>query len=141
MEDIIDRFASSFSKLFQSHTEYKLKKLAEMNFDHLSFSQLKYLNAIYEMKGPTLSQVADYFTISRPAVTFAIEKLINMDIVSKERSDQDKRIFILKLTDEGRKIIKIYQDAHYHFLNIVKSRLNEEEFKMLVALLEKAGKV
>lgn len=134
-----DRFGKVFSTLFKTHTEYKLKKLADMGLENMSLSQFKYLEAIHDLNSPSFSAIAEYFNISKPAVTFAIEKLIKLNLVDKNQSTSDRRMFTISLTERGNEIIAIYLDANSHFQKIVKEKLSNEEYEMLINLLEKAA--
>lgn len=134
-----NRFGKVFTTLFKAHTEYKLRKLAEMGLENMSLSQFKYLEAIHELNSPSFSAIAEYFGISKPAVTFAVEKLIKLGLVCKNQSASDRRMFTISLTAKGEEIIEVYLDANSHFQKVVSDKLSGEEFQTLVTLLEKAA--
>ncbi len=139
MNSQTDRFSQVFTSIFKAHTEYKLKKLAEMGLENLSLSQFKYLEAIHELDTPSFSKIAEHFNISKPAVTFAVEKLINLEMVKKVQSSSDRRVFIIILTPKGEEIVAVYLDANAHFQKMVKDKLSDSEYNTLLNLLEKAA--
>lgn len=48
----------------------------------------------------TISDLADYMRLSRPAVTQKVNELVKKGLVIKTQSEQDKRVFYLSLSDK-----------------------------------------
>ena len=70
----------------------------------LTISQFQYIDAIYELEKPTITEVADKLSIAKASVSTGINKLIKRGYVTKTQSYQNKRIFYLGLTARGEQL-------------------------------------
>lgn len=73
----------------------------EINFDRITKIQFKYLKAIKNFEKTTLTELADKFNISKPSMNEVIVKFEKSGLIHREKSNQDKRITVITLTDIG----------------------------------------
>lgn len=111
----------------------------EINFNQIKGIRFKYLKEIYKRKEVTLTELADHFSISKPTVNEVITHLVSNGIVTKRKSEKDKRINYLSLTEIGEVLAST---------NILESRravekmfdtLSEDEIQFLVRIFNKFG--
>lgn len=125
-EDIHQRFMDNFDK------SNKLKKDKK-----ISNSEENYLGIIFNLKRITLSKFAEQAKITKPAATQIINKYIDKGYVTKNVSNEDKRVCYIELTEN----IKKYFEESYKKLNIFYNEclnfLTEDELKKLNSLLLK----
>ncbi|MBB2183419.1 MarR family transcriptional regulator [Lachnospiraceae bacterium MD1] len=122
--------------------------LTEEEANKFSNNDYYYLLVIQSLQKPNFSQIAEKLSITKPAVSVIIRKLISMDLVSKSQSIEDKRIYYVELTDKGRRILQ-GDNAIYKWVvdNIADIAANQEElqvveriFNELVKRLENKGR-
>ncbi len=79
---------------------------------------------INSLQKPNFSQIAERLTLTKPAVSAIIRKLININLVEKFQSNEDKRIYHVELTEKGRSILSgdmaVYKWVTDTLKNIVK---------------------
>ncbi|BBG23778.1 Transcriptional regulator SlyA [Sulfuracidifex tepidarius] len=85
----------------------------------------------------TPAKIANVLGVSRSAMTYAIDRLEEMGLVMRTRSEEDRRVIQLELTEKGKKTLmraqKIYNDITREKLNI----LSEKEVNSLMDILQK----
>ena len=114
----------------------KIKEGDEM----LSSSEYLCLECIYLMGKPTITEFANFLDISAPNATYKVKQLIKKGFILKEKSEKDKREFLLAPTE---KFFQLYhQKEESAVVEDVKSNLDKKEskrFDKILRLLE--GKV
>jgi DNA-binding MarR family transcriptional regulator len=70
----------------------------------VSYHSMLYLNLIRGTKDCTASKLAEMLRISKPGVTAMLGELAKSRLIEKIRSEDDLRVFYLKITPEGERI-------------------------------------
>jgi len=131
---------------FINTLDLSLKKLlAEVGdasgVSKLTIHQFQYIDAIYELGEPAITEIADRLHITKASVTTGVQKLINMGYVLKTQSSQDKRVFHVSLTEAGEKLIKAKYQALKEYGEFIEAALSKEEASQFEATLVKLVKV
>ncbi|MCR1897598.1 MarR family transcriptional regulator [Irregularibacter muris] len=88
--------------------------------EDISINQFYILEYLNRNKKTSTTELANVLKISQPAVTQFINKLVQLEYISKNNHPEDKRRTIFALTQGGQKKIKILQD---HQVSIIKNRI------------------
>jgi len=131
---------------FVNTLDLSLKKLQQevgdsSGFSKLTINQFQYIDAIYELGEPTLTEIADRLNITKASVTTGINKLINMGFVSKSQSNEDKRVYHVCLTATGVQMIKAKYQALKEYGEFISAALSEDEAQQFKATLTKIVKL
>ncbi len=95
--------------------------------ENLNSSEYFCLECIYLMDNPTITQFANFLDISAPNATYKVKQLIKKGYLSKQRSEKDKREFILVPT---QKFLDYYDSKEESVLvNDLKKSLDKKESK------------
>ena len=100
-------------------------------------SQLFYMEAVYHLGNPTLSELAAHLKISKASPTVVVQKLIEKGLVAKVRSEADQRVFHVRLSGRGRQLIEAEVNALADFAERIKQSLSKEEIKRLSRIFQK----
>lgn len=107
----------------------------------LSVLQLFLLKFVQNKEPCTPSDIAAEFGITLGAVTGLVDRLHRLKLVSRSRSEEDRRIVLIRLTTEGLKIVTVFVEYRKEkFLSILES-MGEEELHDLIGLLTKTSGV
>ena len=109
----------------------------ESGFTDLTTTQMYYIEVIYKLHNPTISELAGALKLSKPTVTIGIDRLIDKGYVKRVQSDEDKRSAHLHLTDKGVAFNNVHIYSHRKFAEMVEGALSKEEITQLETLLEK----
>jgi len=124
-------------KLSQSMERFETQTFKNSSLSNLTSTQVFYLDAIFQLKNPNLSELASYLNVSKPTVTFAINKMESQGYVKKTQSNEDRRFFSLHLTSKGNKLAKVHDAIHKSYATVFKKVLDINELKTLETLLGK----
>ena len=127
-------------KLSQSMERYETEAFSNSPLSNLTPTQVHYLDAIFHLKDPKVSELASYLNVSKPTVTFALNKMEKQGFVSKTQSDEDRRFFSIHLTSKGKELAKLHDEIHKSYADFFKQVLDEKELKALETLLGKVLK-
>ena len=83
----------------------------------------------------TMSVVAKKLGITAGSLTTSVNSLVNKKYVTRQRSDEDRRVVFLKLTDKGKRAYEHHREYHSQMTEAVISRLDENEVPVLIKTL------
>jgi DNA-binding MarR family transcriptional regulator len=126
----IDTLDSSLKKFQVNHSD-------AAGFGSLTIHQLQYLETIYSLGIPTISQIAEALGFSRASVTAGVNKLVSMGYVVKKRSQEDRRVVHVHLTENALPLIAAKQETLTMYEGFIRSALSEQEFAQFTTILEK----
>ena len=127
---------------FINTLDISLKKLQEevgvrLGVSELTIHQFQYIDAIFQLEEPAISEVAEKLHITKASVTTGIHKLINLGYIQKTQSNQDKRVFHVSLTEAGSKLIRVKYQALKEYGDFLRAALTVDEARQFEATLTK----
>lgn len=108
-------------------------------------SYIHYLDVIetLEKQGVDVkvSDISDALDIPRPGVTRTVKEMETKGYLHKQTSDNDGRITYITVTDEGRKLSKIYNAQYFSRLLPLLEDILDEDAECTIRTIEKLYKV
>lgn len=105
----------------------------------LSFSQFMVLEALYSKGNLSIGEVREAILSSVGTISLVVKNLEKMGYVKRKTDENDKRVSILSLTDEGRAVIeKVIPENEAMIYDYMKD-LSGGEIETLLSLLKKLG--
>lgn len=108
-------------------------------------SYIHYLDVIetLEKQGVDVkvSNISDALDIPRPGVTRTVKEMETKGYLHKQTSDNDGRITYITVTDEGRKLSKIYNAQYFSRLLPLLEDISDEDAECTIRTIEKLYKV
>ena len=98
--------------LFIFHKNHKRYLNDELSKYGLNLIQALCILMIYEIDGLNQKDLSDGLYLSKGAITKAINKLENDGWVLREKSIEDKRYYVLKLTEKGENFIPVLNEIN-----------------------------
>lgn len=137
-EDIVLR---AHIELSRSLIKIRAKEIAWLADRDLTLPQFGILESLHHLGKLSVSQITK-LTLSTPGnMTVIVKNLQSKGLISALSSDEDRRIKILEITDEGTKIMETIFKHHVENLTSWYDKaLSEEEIKVLSVLLRKLEK-
>jgi len=106
----------------------------------LTISQFGVLESLYHIGPMNINEIISKTLSTSGNMTVVIRNLVKQGLVTKECDPEDRRAFIIKLTDAGRSKIKEIFPKHLDELDRVFSTLEMDEKKELLRLLKKLNR-
>lgn len=113
------------------------KILTKSSFSALTRKQMCYLEVVSNLNNPTSSELANELNLSKPSITAIVDKFEEMGFIRKVKSDEDRRVSHIHMTEAGKNIEKIHSKIHVRISDIFSSKLTESELRYLIGLLKK----
>jgi DNA-binding MarR family transcriptional regulator len=120
---------------FMAQTEEEAKE--KISNTGITQTQMHYIETIGELANPTVTELAKTLNITKPTVTVAIDRLVEKECVSKIRSDKDRRVAHLHLTDKGKELNQVHHLAHIVIARSFLENLTREEVDNFIKTVEK----
>lgn len=123
-------------KAYQSLIEVIKEDIKETDFD---FNEFTVLEVIYHKKRITVTDIKEKVLVASSSLTYILDKLEKKALITRTKSEIDKRIIYVELTDNGTKISDKVFPKHYDVLKEVFNVLSDSEKNTLTSLLKKVG--
>ncbi|HOE56026.1 MAG TPA: MarR family transcriptional regulator [Bacillota bacterium] len=125
LDNILETLIDNAKKLF-FHNDW-------INMD-LKFSKTEIFTMLLldRDKEVTMTELTEYINSPMSTATGIADRLVKSGYISRERSEADRRIVILTLTDAGLKFIKDFKDLIFSYLKLILDDLSQEEKQFLI---------
>jgi DNA-binding MarR family transcriptional regulator len=137
-ENLLLQIVNEFHKSIQ---KFKQQIVCDDSYNGLTLSHLYYIEAIYQLVQPTVSELASHLNVSKASASEAIKKLNQRNLLIKSQSGHDKRVFHVTLSDQAMKLIEAEKKAMDAFIDNIKNTLNSDEIRVLEEIFTKILKV
>ena len=99
--------------------------------------QLYYIELIDKNEGINISEISKTLELKKSTISIAINQLIDLEIVTKIQSNDDKRFYLLKLTSKGNDIMKLHNQVHQNTIKKIVDILNPKEVENFIKIVDK----
>lgn len=103
-----------------------------------SKNELYVMAFLYQHGEVHMSQIADYLEVPLNTVTGIITRMEKRELLSRERSDTDKRVVTVAMTERGQDQMQLILEQMRHYGQAVLQALTAEEFQVLMKLADRA---
>ncbi len=114
-------------RLFADVLDIEGKCLGIGEFSDLSITEMHIINNIGVDKERNMSNTAKDLRITSGTLTTAIDNLIKKGYVERRRSEHDRRVVMIKLTEKGVAAYKSHEDFHKDLVSSALMQLDENE--------------
>ena len=116
--------------------ELEEKAIITEEFKDLTNNDMHVIEAIGVGDGNNMSSIAKKLNITVGSLTTAMNSLVNKKYVERRRSEEDRRVVFVKLTDRGVKAYRHHEDYHRQMTQAILDKLDEAEIPVLVKTLD-----
>ena len=116
--------------------ELEEKAIITEEFKDLTNNDMHVIEAIGLGDGNNMSSIAKKLNITVGTLTTAINNLVRKKYVERYRSDEDRRVVIIKLTDKGIHAYHHHADYHHQMTQAILDKLTEDEIPVLMKTLD-----
>jgi len=106
----------------------------------LTAPQFGILEALYHLGPRSLGDLAEKLLVTGGNITYVMDRLEAQGLVVRERSGEDRRVVVARLTEEGAACIRDAFPGHAAFIHELTEGLSVEEQDALRPLLKKWGR-
>ncbi|MDF2906940.1 MAG: hypothetical protein K0R34_2261 [Herbinix sp.] len=117
--------------------EYSIK---QGSFSDLSITEIHTVEAVGLYGSKTMSEVSMELGITMGTLTTAVDKLIKKGYLERNRSNTDRRIVNIKLTNRGKLAYRIHEKFHLDMVKAIMLDFTPQEEEVLLTALSKLNK-
>mgnify|MGYP000849992401 CR=1 FL=1 len=122
-------------KLFNEIMNIEEKAIITEEFKDISNNDMHIIEAIGLDEPRSMSSVAKDLSVTVGTLTIAINNLVKKAYVKRVRSEKDRRVVLISLTEKGVKAYHHHEKFHEDMIQSLLKDLSEEETKTLVSAL------
>ncbi|HJA67476.1 MAG TPA: winged helix DNA-binding protein [Candidatus Mediterraneibacter cottocaccae] len=131
-ETINDVLVNLFNVIWKQEEEAIITE----EFKDITNNDMHIIEAIGLSGKSTMSMVAKKLGITAGSLTTAVNSLVNKKYVVRKRSEEDRRVVFLGLTEKGVRAYDHHREYHRQMTNAVIEKLDEDEIPILLKTLD-----
>jgi len=132
----IDRIVETAIYLNTESRRLAREQCARHNITATQLNVIKLLQAVGDL---SLSQLGKRIAATNSTVTGIIDRMVAAKLVAREQSPDDRRVWKIKLTDDGRALARRIEVAPWDLLRAALAALPRTELDALVAAMAKVA--
>lgn len=122
--------------LFHNILEIEERSLRDSGSD-LTITEIHTIDAVGDSEPKTMTEISRSLKVTMGTLTTGVDKLIKKGYLIRKRTEEDKRIVLVELTEKGIKAKKLHDAFHQEMIDSVISHLDPTEEELLVQSLQK----
>jgi len=122
--------------LFHDILEIEEKSLRDNGSD-LTITEMHTIHAVGDERPRTMTEVSRDLNITMGTLTTGVDKLIKKGYLVRKRTEEDKRVVLVELTEKGVEAKRMHDSFHQEMITSVIEELNDEEESVLIQALKK----
>ena len=135
MDQAYEMFHEVLVKLFNDIMNIEAKAIITPEFRDITNNDMHVIEAVGIREPRNMSSVAKTLGITVGTLTISINGLVKKGYVHRVRSDADRRVVLVALTEKGEKAYHHHEKFHEDMIQSLLKDLSEEETKTLVSAL------
>ncbi|MBO7515015.1 MAG: MarR family transcriptional regulator [Lachnospiraceae bacterium] len=117
--------------LFNDIMHIEEKAIITKEYEDISNNDMHIIDAIGINKPQMVSEVARKMSVTQGTVNVAMNALERKGYINRNRSEEDRRVVLVSLTEKGVKAYHHHRDFHKNMMRAIVRDLNDEEKKAL----------
>lgn len=130
-QDRVNRVNDQLVLIFNEILEIQERVLKNSRFSDLTLKEMHTIEAIAQDGSLSSNQVAKNLKVTPGTLTVAIQGLEKKGYVKRVKSDKDRRVVLLQLTDRGQAIYQVHKDFHQEMVAETLTGLDPKEVEVL----------
>ena len=124
-----------FVKVFKDITGIEESEIRTKGYEGATLNDMRVIETIGIGRPKNMSSVAKALSVTTGTLTISVNSLVKKGFVERVRSEQDRRVVLVSLTEKGRQIYKRHQRFHDELVQGIVSQLDEQEKVLLERIL------
>lgn len=118
-------------KLFREINAIEENAIREEGYKDLSVNDIHVIEAIGIEEPKNMTSVAKALKITTGTLTISVNGLVKKGFVERNRSEEDRRVVLVNLTEKGRKAYAQHAQFHQLMINSMIEGLSQQEQEIL----------
>ncbi len=119
-------------QLFNETLEVERKYVEKSPFKEISVNDMHILDAIGNEGAKSMSAIAKIVGVTVGTLTIAVNSLVKKGYVLRTRSEKDRRVVLVTLSEKGRSAYDCHRNFHYRMLEAMRCGLDDTQCQILI---------
>lgn len=124
-------------KLFRNVNVIEERAIRTEEYRDVTTNDMHVIEAVGMEGAKNMTSVARSLEVTTGTLTIAVNSLVKKGYVDRVRSEEDRRVVLVSLSDKGRKAYLHHRRFHEQMIDSVIAELTEEEQQVLEKALTK----
>lgn len=129
-----------FVRTFKNLVEIEERSTNFSDGLHATANDMHVIEAIGLGNPQNMSTVAKKLQVTTGTLTISVNNLVKKDYVRRERSEEDRRVVLVSLTEKGKLIYRRHREFHENLVSGMLDQLDTNEIKVLEKVLQNLNK-
>jgi DNA-binding MarR family transcriptional regulator len=103
----------------------------------LTTTELRAVSFVGDRKRCIMREVSDYLMIAKNNLTAMMNKLVRKGVVKRERTEEDRRLVYVSLTEKGMELYRQINDSYLDLSKGMLDALEPDEQELMLKVLHK----
>ncbi|NCB94219.1 MAG: MarR family transcriptional regulator [Clostridia bacterium] len=135
MDRAYDTFHEVLVNLFNDIMDIEAKAIITPEFKDITNNDMHVIEAIGVDEPRNMSSVAKTLSVTVGTLTIAVNALVKKGYVIRVRSNEDRRVVLISLSEKGEKAYYHHKEFHEKMIHALLDGLSENETDTLVRAL------
>ncbi len=124
-------------KLFRNINMIEERSICSGEYRDLTANDMHVIEAVDLEEAKNMTSVAKSLGVTTGTLTIAVNSLVKKGYVDRARSEEDRRVVLISLSEKGRKAYLHHQQFHEQMIEAIVEELTQEEKVVLEKALVK----
>lgn len=124
-------------KLFRRINALEEREICKDEFQNVTLNEIHVIEAIGADSRKNMSTVAKSLEITTGTLTISVNSLVKKGLVERVRSEEDRRVVLISLTELGRKAYDLHEQFHEKMISEIIDKLSDQEIEVFNDSLNK----
>ena len=124
-----------FVKVFKNIMGIEERAIRSDEYLNATANDMHVMEAIGNGQPKNMTSVAKALSVTTGTLTISVNSLVKKGFVERVRSEEDRRVVLISLTEKGRRLYTKHQKFHREMVESIVMRLNDEEKVLLEKVL------
>ena len=122
-------------RLFNEIMDIEEKAIITEEFKDITNNDMHVIEAIGISTMKNMSTIARALSVTVGTLTISMNSLVKKGYVVRNRSEKDRRVVYISLTEKGRKAYRHHEEFHKEMIDAMTKDLSQDETRVLVKAL------
>ena len=134
--DAYDQLNDVLVRVFNHALKIEENSLIREEFKEISMNDMHILDAIGDGEPKNMSSIAKIVGVTVGTLTIAMNNLVKKGYVTRTRSEADRRVVLIGLTDKGKNAYVRHQEFHLEMIKAMRQGLTDEQCLVLMQAIK-----
>jgi len=122
-------------KLFRNIAVIEERSLRKGEYKNVTVNDMHVMEAIGIGEPKNMTAVAKVLAVTTGTLTISVNSLVKKGLVERVRSEEDRRVVLVSLSESGKQAYEYHQKFHKEMVDTILRDLNDKEKEVLAKAL------